>query len=123
MAADTNTSPTLNDLIAALPQELYDKIYGKTFTFNAATITVDEDYRPPNILQVSRATRAQVMAQYYHSTTFEGRIQTLARWSSSLPEAERDLVESFQCWEYGTIIEPDGPDHGKKTVLKVQCSI
>lgn len=48
--------PTFVERVQALPVELYDEVFALTFTPDLI-ITVDDSYKPPTTLQVSRATR------------------------------------------------------------------
>lgn len=68
---------SMDDLAArvqSLPQELYDHIYSEVFTapFDLAKIEikVDDSYKPPAQLQVSRASREQFAQSYYGNTLF-----------------------------------------------------
>ncbi|EME80099.1 uncharacterized protein MYCFIDRAFT_77881 [Pseudocercospora fijiensis CIRAD86] len=80
----------LHDLLHTLPQELFDKIYDMTFAVNpAATIAVDESYKPPVQLQISRATREDFAKRYYGSQagfrSKDMRDRKVFQWLSNLP--------------------------------------
>ncbi|USW49221.1 hypothetical protein Slin15195_G025400 [Septoria linicola] len=77
------TAP-LSDWLQFLPQELYDKIHELTFTLDEALICIDSSYKPPAILQVSRATRQALEATYYLNTFHCKNMQQLQQWTASL---------------------------------------
>lgn len=77
------TAP-LSDWMQFLPQELYDKIHELTFTLEKAPILIDDSYKPPSTLQVSRATRQILEAAYYLNTFHCKNLQQLQQWAASL---------------------------------------
>ncbi|KXT15179.1 hypothetical protein AC579_3936 [Pseudocercospora musae] len=70
------TQRTLPDLMATLPQELFDQIYEDVITTRPQAVRIKYTSRirylrpVSNLLQVSRATHEHVLSSYYASTTF-----------------------------------------------------
>lgn len=62
------TSEDLNRHVNNLPQELRDEIYDLVFTAEPGVREVDELYRTPRLLHVSRASRAKFSTSYYCGT-------------------------------------------------------
>lgn len=59
---------SLPALVQALPAELYNEIFELTFTSQfdrTNSRTIDNNYQPPNFLQINRATRAKFAKTYY----------------------------------------------------------
>ncbi|KXT03053.1 hypothetical protein AC578_674 [Pseudocercospora eumusae] len=67
---------TLPELMATLPQELYEQIYDEVVTTHPRAVAVgypsgEAFARPiPALLQVSRGVREHVLGSYYANTTF-----------------------------------------------------
>lgn len=102
--AVTNRSPagmiptTLSSALQTLPQELYDIIYGYTFTPNDRHFTIDEFYRPPKALQVSRRTRELFAPSFYGSGSifYVDTEEYCSRWMASLQSSHIDLLSEIR---------------------------
>ncbi|KAF7197794.1 hypothetical protein HII31_00883 [Pseudocercospora fuligena] len=76
IAHKQRTQRTLPDLMATLPQELYDQIYDEVITTESRAVVVTlskrRSYSPPagNLLDVTRHMREQVLKSYYANTIF-----------------------------------------------------
>ena len=107
----------LSRRVQSLPQELFAQIYNEVFTGPAgkAIINVDESYKPPHQLQVSRASREQFARSYYSDTLFifkgvdlkdlewgsncfvsYGTYGGLVPWLSSLPISHKELLRNVR---------------------------
>jgi len=90
---------TLAAGLLTLPQELRDVIYDLTFTTSPPlTRYINTTYKPPNLLQVTKASR-QLFAQSYYSTTilFEcADSKLLSAWFRSLTPAHQDLIRALR---------------------------
>lgn len=77
---------TLQTLLEDLPPELFDEIYSLTFTTTSTITCIDKDYKPPNILQVSRRTR-EALAESYHGkdSIFYVDKKDIEKWVTSIP--------------------------------------
>ena len=70
-AAMTTKPMKLPQLIASLPQEIWDKIYYFTFEHNiGASVTIDNIPAPPATFQVDRTSRIICITGYYSNTHF-----------------------------------------------------
>lgn len=79
MATNTSLQQPLSfhDLLYSLPQELFDKVHEHVFAeAPEKLVVIDKDYKPPSLLQVNRATRAEFAKSYYAYSVFvlDGRI-------------------------------------------------
>lgn len=85
---------SLAELLQGLPPELFDIIKDFTFTATQKAVVVDQNYKPPTSLQVSRATREQYAESYYsHATTFEfTETKPFAKCFSKLSDAHCKLI-------------------------------
>lgn len=96
-------SDKLPQLMCALPQEIYDKIYNLSFTIDIAhseddesaqIVRIDNVYRPPAIMQVDRTTRRAVAADFYPNMHFHGtNAALLVRWLCSIPYTHLELLK------------------------------
>ena len=94
-----NEQRNLHDLIQELPQELIDLISNYTFTANPAIQHIDNTYKPPTLLQVSRATRGWFATSYYIDSIFEFNVRPWNNyqiWLSALPPKHLRLVRSIR---------------------------
>lgn len=57
----TNTMPTFDERVQALPPELYQEIYDLTFTPTSTEVFVTKEYQPPALLRINQATRKFLM--------------------------------------------------------------
>lgn len=60
----------LRQHLGGLPQELYDAIFDTVFTAKPGRRTINNQYKPPAELQVSRATRKQFAKSYYSDSAY-----------------------------------------------------
>ena len=56
---------SLEALLKALPQEIYDDIFDYVFTPDVETIEIGRDYAPPAQLAVNHDTRRLFAERYY----------------------------------------------------------
>lgn len=91
---------TLDDRICGLAQELQDLICGFVFTYDSKeeVIAVDGSYRPPWMLNASRALRERFATQYYDNIfLFIADAGTLlCPWLSSLPDKHLELIKEVR---------------------------
>ena len=78
---------SLEQLVKALPQELYDDIYQLTFTVSAGIRHIESTYKPPSCLQVDESTRNAFAEDFYNSGIFCVEFKVVRRWASSLEVA------------------------------------
>ena len=80
-------------LLDGLPPELHGMICDCTFSAGPTTHHITKDYKPPNALQVSRATRNRFAKSHYELATFKTSSQaTLRRWLLTLkPEHVKQI--------------------------------
>ncbi|KXT07922.1 hypothetical protein AC579_3250 [Pseudocercospora musae] len=67
---------SLRELVASLPQEIYEQIYNDVFSLLSPLhleIYINKSWRPPSILQVNRAIRAEFLHAYYSNHIFVAR--------------------------------------------------
>lgn len=94
-----------NDMaqLPELPAELYDQIYGYIFTAKDRIQTteiadefgypLDNVYRPPSVLGVSRAWRARFARSYYNEMSFKATsLPACVEWLQSLPTQHARLL-------------------------------
>ncbi|KAM3424577.1 hypothetical protein BST61_g6571 [Cercospora zeina] len=69
---EMDETTALSARMMALPQELFDEIYDRTFTANKKTrqIISASTGRPPHLLHIDRRSREKFAASYYRNTTF-----------------------------------------------------
>lgn len=92
-ALDSDESARFRHRIKALPQELYDKIFEPTFTFEGGTCAIDKTYKPPATLQVDATTRRRATQIFYAQTKFEVKQRSDAcNWLSSLSYEHQRLL-------------------------------
>ena len=76
-----------------LPPELFHDIRARVFTFTPGIVKVNENYKPPAILQVNEASRAILVNKYYGETMvfeFNGPCD-LYKWARSLRKSQHSL--------------------------------
>lgn len=95
-------------LVQALPIELFDEILmltvialirplGLCFTRPNQPRTIDEEYKPPMMLQIDRKSRAQFADAFYRNTpTFYVSSLLAATWIRSLPKCHLDLIADIR---------------------------
>lgn len=104
--ADERKPPSLPELMARLPQELFDPIYDYTFHIppvsGAPSITRISvaTYKPPPILQVCRAIRSKLAVRYYKNREFEGRANQVVLWARSLPHEHAKMIQEIRVWYF-----------------------
>lgn len=85
--------------VQSLPKELYDWIYELVFTAGSTgwPIRVRNSYRPPAMLQVSRASRQKFATSYYGSSNgFKFRDEMgMRKWLKSLEYEEKVLLQEI----------------------------
>ncbi|PPJ51209.1 hypothetical protein CBER1_07516 [Cercospora berteroae] len=84
----------LRDLLESLPQELYDSIVKLTFTDEPEPITkLTRAYKPPAIMQVSRATRATTARSHYATTIWVAEDDLYRAWFVFVDPAHHEYLE------------------------------
>lgn len=102
------SSLELREHLENLPQEIYDMVYNLTFEPTGGVVDVKASLDssrtkcdpplPLNLMQVSRATRAQYTASYYGETSFI--VYTLVAchvWFQGMPKAHQKLLREVLC--------------------------
>ncbi|KAF2217176.1 hypothetical protein CERZMDRAFT_93229 [Cercospora zeae-maydis SCOH1-5] len=84
-----------------LPPEIFSLIYGFVTTIDSKlTIDITPTYHPPAILQLDRASREEVSAQYYgRGTTFRftnANENLVLKWLVSVPTRFRFQVDRIE---------------------------
>lgn len=80
-----------------LPRELFDKIYVETFTADGKSCKIDDNYTPPKLLQIDRASRALFAQSYYDQTTFVfDNSSKLKNWLRSLHRKHRVFLREVR---------------------------
>lgn len=75
---------SLAELVQDLPVEIFDMVYGLTFTTNSSLVEIDGAYKPPSCLQVNQETRARVARPYYSTSNFRIDLILLPKWINRL---------------------------------------
>lgn len=78
---------SLTSRLQALPKELYEIIFKFTFMPKSGSIKIDEEYQPPNNIQVNKLTRKTATELYYSQTTFKMDRDLLVKFVTSLSYA------------------------------------
>ena len=94
----------LSQRIQGLPAELYAHIYHRTFTADLGKPIIIRfgSYRPPHLLHVNRASRAQYASSFYGNTIFEispqkpGIMAVSFRWLESMSDEHRGLLQDVR---------------------------
>lgn len=96
-----------SQLMGALPQEIYDKIYVLSFTIeitvpeddeSAQIVRIDNAYDPTAIMQVDRGTRRAVAAYLYSNMHFcSTNMPLLVQWLCSIPHKHLELLKDEEC--------------------------
>lgn len=74
--------------------QLFDRIYDLTFTSNSGTIVTDQDYKPPALLQLNKATRRTFATCYYGENVFRLRLAgPIVDWLEALEEDTRYMIQ------------------------------
>lgn len=104
-----NSSAAPIDIITRVhnpPAELYNKIHDFTFKSNFNKICcIDNDYKPPNILQINRKCRILLSPAFCHCTIFtvmeddrkDLETFTLSKWIKSLNECGSLIFRTHDC--------------------------
>ena len=84
-AATEQTTDRFRELFQGLPAELKGMIYEHTFSAGPTVQKITQDYKPPPLLQIDRATRIKFAKLYFSLTTFKLSSHTILRqWLVSL---------------------------------------
>lgn len=89
--------PSVQELLAELPPELFSKIYDFTFTADPTIRYVDARYKPPVQLRVDSGSRQRFARLYYGSpATFRTTAKYGRRWLASLTPTHRAMITTIQ---------------------------
>ena len=89
--------PELHERVQALPPEIFDRIKDLIFTFNSTKVTVDEHYKPPTQLRISKGTRLLFADAYYGSTVFEFKQPSIFyKWLDNLSKAHLNMIRVME---------------------------
>jgi len=95
---------SIEDLAQRLPQELKDLIHDFTFTADRArdgVREVNDQYRPPALLQINRAFRSQFVRSFYGNGisfefVFKLPLDKVAQWCNALAPHDLALINHFR---------------------------
>lgn len=87
----------LIDEVHNLPPEIFNQIKNLVFTPTQSVVMIDEAYKPPSSLQVSKATRRQYAWKYLSGTTTFNCADPflLCKYISSLTKVHRYIMHSI----------------------------
>ncbi|EME78696.1 uncharacterized protein MYCFIDRAFT_178808 [Pseudocercospora fijiensis CIRAD86] len=85
-------------LMQEVPQEIFDKIYGLTFSTDSfpTTHNITSSTRPPAIMQVDRASRTTIQAAYYSASFILRDHFQCRRWIDTLSAYQKSLILGIQ---------------------------
>ena len=88
----------LNERIHALPPELFNRINDFVFTAEPGNRIVDRNYKPSQLLSVSKSTRLRFAQSVYGSaSTFVFHdVELLARWLAALDPIHKSMLQKVQ---------------------------
>ena len=93
---------TLEELVQALPAELYTEIYDLTFD-GTGEHRIKRKYKPPSCLQVSRATRKTFAQTYYGGASIflihHKAVNCCVKWIVRLPQSHAHLITEIRVVE------------------------
>ncbi|KAI5362817.1 hypothetical protein Slin15195_G101980 [Septoria linicola] len=139
MTSVAAASPTLDDRIQDLPQELQDIILEFTLESPSATVLLTKDYKPPGPLAISRKTRAKAATSYYNNSAFLFEktsrtydvgvlISSIVAWVKSLSREHRSWVKEVRVSNPDRGIRNFEPEiyqatNDAHTILETDCSL
>ena len=87
----------LSQRVQDLPPELFNQIYTETFQTDLQECSIDDSYKPPQLLQVNQASRSLFAQSYYGRTTFIFDKRAICyRWTKSLPDEHCLLLRTIR---------------------------
>lgn len=89
---------SLTELVHDLPPELFNHIQDLVFTATESIVILNDGYKPPVSLQVSKATRRRFAQSFYGSATvFEVKdLVTLCKFLASLTYLHRHYIDRMR---------------------------
>lgn len=106
--SDTNkarhSTMSLAEHVQTLPPEIYNMIYGLTFSPNdCEVVTIDDDYEPPIVLEIDQKSRHLFAERYYGCAIFRvAGFTYLKHWLSCLSQEHRSML---RCVRIGWVMK------------------